>query len=572
MTGLFWMLLANAGILLGSRRLLTRFGTGHGATDAALFLLFRLILISLTVLAAGALQILQPWVLGLAGGVATALLMATGSHRSFLPLRSIPNVAAAWILGALAVRLLLQTWFVSPFLGDVVSYHLPKVAEWVVRGSIFTDLGPDRRAWFPAGMELVDAWWVLFLRHDVLIEMAGIEFLALGTAATAALASRLGLNPPASLLAGAVYATMPAMMIQSVWAVNDGAAAALIVTAAAFIVGRVHPALIVAAAGLGIGVKPTVGFAAPGLLVLWMLYRKSDAPPSRAVWAIAAAGLILGSVWYARNAVVWGNPIYPAGSADLTFGDKSLLRHPGPGVGKLTQNLKDLDDRLLDRRRGIDGMLTTLAGWGVGVIAFGLVGLLAALRTSKEWRAIAACFGLSLLSVLALAENDNWVLRFVLFFPAILAVAAARLVEEVRLLRGPLIVVTGLTLVGTVFTEDLPFEAAQRNARLDWRRRSLAADVGVPEVAYDRVGCYGDVASLSYLLYRPDFSREVVYLRPRSTEHLVELMERQDLPALYAMSMYDRNGWGELLDRGVRSGRLRRLDHGPWYVLVREPR
>ena len=46
MTGLFWLLLANAGVLLGARRLATRFATGHAATDAALFLLFRLMLIS----------------------------------------------------------------------------------------------------------------------------------------------------------------------------------------------------------------------------------------------------------------------------------------------------------------------------------------------------------------------------------------------------------------------------------------------------------------------------------------------------------------------------------------------
>jgi len=574
MTGLVWMLLANAGVLLGARRLTTRFATGHSATDAALFFLFRLMLISAAVLAAGALHVLHPWVLGLAGGVAAGALIAAGAHREFLPWWKVANVPAVYLLAALAARLLLHAWFLSPFLGDVTSYHLPKVAEWVVHGTIFTDLGPDRRSWFPAGLELVDTWWVVFLRHDVLIEMAGIEFLALGAASTVALASRLGLAPSAALLAGAVYATVPAMMIQSVFAINDAAVAALVVMAAALIVGKVHPALILATAGVGLGVKPTFAFAAPGMIVLWLWLRKAGSAeppsprPSRAVWAVAALALLIGSVWYGRNAVLFGNPLYPAGTAALQFGEKSLLHRVGPSPENLAKNLSDLDGRILDRRRGAGGMLEYIAGWGTGAFAFGLIGLLWAVRTSTNWRRIAACFLLSLASVLTLAENDIWFLRFVLFFPAILAVAAAALAEEVRPLRLPLVLVTLLTLVGTFFTEDMPREAFLRSARLDWRRRSFGPDVGVPDVPYSRVGCYGDVSSMAYLLYGPDFSRDVVYLRPKSSEELIESMERRNLPALYAMTMYDRNGWGGLLARCVASGRLRRLGPGsPWYVL-----
>jgi hypothetical protein len=45
-------------------------------------------------------------------------------------------------------------------------------------------------------------------------------------------------------------------------------------------------------------------------------------------------------------------------------------------------------------------------------------------------------------------------------------------------------------------------------------------------------------------------------------------MERFDLPALYAMSLRDRNGWGALLVECVQSGRLKHV-RGPWYELVR---
>ena len=74
---------------------------------------------------------------------------------------------------------------------------------------------------------------------------------------------------------------------------------------------------------------------------------------------------------------------------------------------------------------------------------------------------------------------------------------------------------------------------------------------------------------MSYLLYGSDFSREVIYLRPSTPEDLIQSMDRNHLQALYAMTKYDRNGWGSLLNECVKTGRLRPLD-GPWYVRVPE--
>jgi hypothetical protein len=564
------MVLANAGILLGSRRLLTRFGTGAPAADAALFLMFRLMLISAGVLVAGACHALRPWVLGLAGAGAAGYLIVRGTHREFLPLWKISNSPAVYLAGALAVRLLFHVWTLSPFQGDVTSYHLPKVAEWVIHGTLFTDLGPDRRSWFPAGFELVETWWVVFLHHDVLIEMAGVEFLALGAASAASIASSLGLGSRACLLAGVIYATVPGIMVESVIAINDPAAAALVVTTAALILERTPPAMLLAVAGCGAGVKPTYLFALPGLALLWLWTSKAPMRrtprPDRALWAVAALGIAIGSVWYVRNTVVFGNPVYPAGTSALAYGDRTVLKKVGPSLEYLTRNLSDLDRRILDQRKAINGMLEHIAGWGVVVVAFGTIGLLGACRTSKECRALAACFALSTISVLSLVENDPFVLRYILFVPAILAVGAAWLATEIRILMPPLVLLTILTLFGTLFTEDLPLAAFLKVTKSDWRERSLASTF-IPEVPYRRVGCYGDVSSMSYLLYGPDLSRQVVYLRPSSAADLLDSMKRHDLEALYAMTMFDRNGWSVLLNECVKSGRLRHLE-GPWYLLV----
>lgn len=568
--GLIWLVLANAGVLLASRRLLTLYGTGRPFTDAVIFLLSRLLLISLAVAITGALHLLRPWALGSLGAVAAGILCARGVHREFLPLWKFRPDPALFLLGALAVRLLFHVWLLSPFLADVTSYHLPKVAEWVTHGTLFTDFGPDRRAWFPAGFELVETWWVVFLHHDVLIEMAGLEFLALGAAAAGSLACRLGLPERAGLFAAALYGTVPGLMVQSVFAINDPASASLVVATFALVLDAVPAAWVATAVALGSGLKPTYLFALPGCAALWLWMRRT-APAARprsapALWALAAMALLLGSSWYVRNTVRFANPIYPAGTDALDFGQVKVLRTVGPRWKNLSQNLSDLDQRMLDRRKGIGGMMSHVAGWGVIAVAFGLTGLLAACRESREWRIVTAAYVVSLVSALALIENDEWCLRYILFSPGLPIVAATRLATQIPLLRLPIVLLSALTIVGTVCTEDVPLQSLQEAARSDWQHRTFAKQL-IPDVDDSRVACYGDVSSMSYLLYRPDYSREVTYLRPSSPEDLLRLMEERHLRTLYALSCYDRNGWRELLDKCVRSGRLKHVD-GPWYVLL----
>src|SRR6185436_10496080 len=102
-------------------------------------------------------------------------------------------------------------WFFAPYTTDVLSYHLPKMAEWVRSGTLFGERGVDDHATFPAGFELVEAWWVLFLHHDVLIEMAGVEFLLLAFASTSALGSGLSLTPAQGRWAGLITLLSPGL-------------------------------------------------------------------------------------------------------------------------------------------------------------------------------------------------------------------------------------------------------------------------------------------------------------------------------------------------------------------------
>lgn len=114
---------------------------------------------------------------------------------------------------------------------------------------------------------------------------------------------------------------------------------------------------------------------------------------------------------------------------------------------------------------------------------------------------------------LALLRNDPWCPKYAFFFPAALAVGAVRLAERcgrgARLLLGAGIV---FSLAGTFLPYDLPWKDFKLLAAQSVSDRS-ALPLWAPHVPDDRVGAAGDYRVRSYLLYRPDFSRRVVYMR-----------------------------------------------------------
>ncbi len=260
--GLASFLVANAATLLGARAVLRRSATGDLALDVVLFLILRFLLVSLSVLVAGVTGLLAPLPLGLAGAAGMTLLLLLREHRGLtLPrVATLRNLLGA-VLAAVAIRLVLQAWFFAPYNYDALSYHLTKVAEWVRAGGFTREMGVDTHATFPAGFELVEAWWVVFLRHDVLIEMAGVEFLALAFASVVALARRVGLGERGSLFAGLIYALVPGVHLSATSCLNDVPVAALVLATAALAAARAPLPWLLLAAGLGIGVKPTFGYA-----------------------------------------------------------------------------------------------------------------------------------------------------------------------------------------------------------------------------------------------------------------------------------------------------------------------
>ncbi|HVE39272.1 MAG TPA: hypothetical protein VNM14_05245 [Planctomycetota bacterium] len=549
--GAFGMLVANAAACLGSWAVLRRLRSDASPLDPLLFLLVRLVIVSATVLGFGAAGILDGRVIGVAGAIALAGLAATGELRA-LPRMAISGVPRwVWIgVAFLALRLLAQVWFFAPYTTDVLSYHLPKVAEWVRSGSLFGERGVDDHATFPAGFELVEAWWVVFLRQDALIEMAGVEFLLLSVAATAAIGSALGLTPGRARVAALLYALSPGVYFQATSCLNDGAVAATLLATAALAATRAPALLIAAAVGLGAGLKPTFLFALPGILAWWRWaapqFPTASRGAGRARLALAALGLVLGGFWYGQNALLHGNPVYPVGA-------KSMPVQSGPGFSSLARNVEDLIAvRIRDDQAPYGPHLDHSAGWGALAFGCGLLSLLLMARQDRNFRVAAAVFGAAAIGVLLFVAHDPWFARFLLFFPALLAVAVVRTLETMPRLLWIAAVAVASQVAGTMLPYDVTPATLRLLARQSWRERSTAASFGA-DIAARRVGYLAKNRGPAYVLYGPDFSRPVVYLRSTTADGLAREILEGGLDAVFAAPLgpEQTDAVGELARRGL---------------------
>ncbi len=536
MGALLGMALVQAALLLGAHEVLLKVRLGRFSVDLLLFLLIRLALVSGVVLVSLCTHTFNASALGIAGGAALLALLAGGAHRRIPRWRD--HVGSPLILvctGLLALRLLLQVWFLAPFLPDVLSYHLPKMAEWVRAGGLTLELGMDERASFPAGFELVEASWVVFLRHDVLIEMAGVEFLAFGAVAAGALARQLGLAPRSAAVAALLFALVPGMHLQATAAMNDAPLAAVFLATAVLILTRAPWALILLAAGVGVGIKPTFVYLSPGLALLaWGQGRAratefGKAP--RTALVLASLGVLLGGFWYARNTVVYKNPLHPMTSRGILDSNGEVLIPSSPSLENLGWNLLALERRLDDRVGPYSAQLTKMAGWGVGPVALGLPALLWLLRGDRGFRRVAGAFACSLFCLLVSISTDPYNLRFALFFSALPCIAAVRMTEQVPAIRMLPWAAMALQFLGTFMADEIPNGGLRDLVATPWRERQ---GTGLPAVKLpqDVIGVFAGGASRAYLLYGPDFGRRVTYLRSPDLASLAADLRREGVTLL----------------------------------------
>jgi hypothetical protein len=496
--GALGLLVATCFCASAARALQARLGGDSRSADVLVFLLLMVAVQSLLILAAGLTGTLSFWPLTLFSAGGWALLQLRKPPRPVLP--TAPGGFLGKALLAMAavgtLALVVKAFLLSPSTGDALMYHLPKIAEWVQGGRFVWGLNHDPRQWFSAGFELLETWWVVFLHHDALIEIAGLQMTLIAFASIYTLAESLGARPG---LAAVVYVFIPSVILGATSCGNDLAVASLTLGGYALVAAGAPRPLQAFPLLLAFGIKATGGFAALGVLAFAFFQGCPRKLRRGETLALAAAGLVLAGFWYARNWIVAGHPLYPfrGSHGEFTWSPQQ----GGIDVEQLQHTVQVLPRRMLDPYP-FESMCRRITGWGWAVLPLGVPALLLALREDRRIRALALSFLFGACATLACVWFQDSNLRFVLWFPALFALSLARR-------STPLWVTAALLACALNFAATLvPYEL--RESRHLWPPPSLPPDAPVACV-------FRDMAP-SYRLYNRDFSRTVSY--PRSMEDL----------------------------------------------------
>jgi hypothetical protein len=249
------------------------------------------------------------------------------------------------------------------------------------------------------------------------------------------------------------------------------------------------------------------------------------------------------------------------GPSGISVQQGHVAQRLGPSLSGLFENLYRLaDSRIYDHLGPYDPELPLISGWGCAVLATGLIALFLTVRAYPLMRKIAGGYLVSLLVVLALVVPDPWYMRYVLFFPGIFAVATAKAAESVRAAALVAWLALGVQLVGTMIPGRFPIGGVTDLAALSWRERTFYPHpelngvdaIGFIELPADEVKVYP--------FYRPDFSRRVVCLRPKSPDDLMDLLRRENLTRLVCLKSHP------MVQPCIDSGRLISLNSGIYAV------
>lgn len=204
-------------------------------------------------------------------------------------------------------------------------YHLYFAVRWWKAGGLErvpVPFGENAATYFPAVGDLWFTWLIVGWNGDRLARIGQAPFLALAAAASYGLARRLGANRDGAALAVAWFVTSTPLILFTFEPNVDtifvgGYLAACFFLARAVAGQQVRASLLVGAlaAGGAWGTKPTGTVFVPPLLVLAGLttvrHARSGRAAARDLAVLAGAALLLPGYWFARNAAMTGNPLYP---------------------------------------------------------------------------------------------------------------------------------------------------------------------------------------------------------------------------------------------------------------------
>lgn len=246
--------------------------------------------------------------------------------------------AAGAALSVIYAAALISPYFMPIWIGDAMSYHLPRAYFWLELGTArHFHTGDFRMTEFPPNSAFFSAWMMAFLGRGTawLHVPQWLSAVGLGVG-TVALARALGFARAASAFSGMVVMTPPIVVAQTATAQNDLVSAVFILGALVFAVRFMRDPSPVreswqdaayggAAFGLAVGTKLLVFYLLPilGLAVLIFGFASQGsvrvgAVRAGALIAAQAAGLLLfGAYNIGLNLLAFGHPFMSPESAAL---------------------------------------------------------------------------------------------------------------------------------------------------------------------------------------------------------------------------------------------------------------
>ncbi|HUF34959.1 MAG TPA: hypothetical protein VMN37_03365, partial [Gemmatimonadales bacterium] len=198
-------------------------------------------------------------------------------------------------------------------------YHAPLAVYFWRDGNLGALLDRQPWAWALAHPGTSELWFgaLLVAAGERVASLGQLPFAVFGALAAYCVGRRTGLGAGAAALGGAGFLLAPMVAIQSGMQLNDVAAGALVTAAAALALGRpgdwttARSALV----GLALGLAATTKLAALPAVAAVGLFALTGGVRAGG-WRLAlpamAAFALLVAPWWARNLVLFDNPIFPA--------------------------------------------------------------------------------------------------------------------------------------------------------------------------------------------------------------------------------------------------------------------
>ncbi|NOZ69465.1 MAG: hypothetical protein GXP46_09560 [Deferribacteres bacterium] len=237
-----------------------------------------------------------------------------------------------------------------PYAWDALWYHLP-IAGYIMQDGAIREVSNHSFInqfinIFPKNMELFFIWNIIFLQNDVIVDLSQLPLAITGVLAVYSIAVKLGVRERYAIYSSLLFFFTPVIILQSTTNYVDVAVSALFIIAVNFLVhgnsgvmglggGRaelsgqkkIQTVLAGLATGILLGSKgsgPLFVIILSAAVLARNLYENpasAEVSPGRcraikksfsnyAVCFLLPV-LLMGAYWYAKNWVLYGNPVYP---------------------------------------------------------------------------------------------------------------------------------------------------------------------------------------------------------------------------------------------------------------------